>query len=76
MTAGFCVHKVLDSGTTLIAAPKESLKGLVKRLKSLSQDCSNVADMPSGLFHDCLNHPSIEYTTNWKVWILGYFVQS
>jgi len=38
---------VLDSGTTLIAAPKESLKGLVKRLKSLSQDCSNVADMPS-----------------------------
>jgi hypothetical protein len=37
---------VLDSGTSLIAAPRESLASLKSTLDTLHPDCSNMNDMP------------------------------
>jgi hypothetical protein len=37
---------VLDSGTSLIAAPRQSLASLKGALDTLHPDCSNMADMP------------------------------
>lgn len=41
---------VLDSGTSLIAAPHESLLHLASALDTLNPDCSNMAAMPSLFF--------------------------
>jgi len=38
---------VLDSGTSLIAAPRASLQQLAQALDQLDPSCSNMADMPS-----------------------------
>jgi hypothetical protein len=45
-----CSHgcgAVLDSGTSLIAAPHASLEHLASALDHLNPDCSNMAEMPS-----------------------------
>jgi len=41
---------ILDSGTSLIAAPRSALLHLERALKHLDPDCSNMAEMPSLFF--------------------------
>lgn len=38
---------ILDSGTSLIAAPSQALMALSQQLPEIKEDCSNLADLPS-----------------------------